>query len=105
MKQKVAIMSWLVFNTTSLSSILADTKQVQAGPNRNKPQEPHTVTLEDNDTFKTVGSPHVSKEGKWIAYTTAGDGEYGIAQSAIVPCTGGPVSQYTYGYSFGWTNT
>ena len=69
MKQKMVIMSWLVFSTISLSSILADTNQSQADPNQNKPQKPHPVTFEDNEKFKTVGSPQVSKDGKWIAYT------------------------------------
>ncbi|MHC4656262.1 MAG: alpha/beta hydrolase family protein [Planctomycetota bacterium] len=67
MKQKIVIMSWLVFNTICLSSILADTNQ---------------STFEDNDKFKTVGSPHVSKDGKWIAYTLSG-------QIWIIPIEGG----------------
>jgi dipeptidyl aminopeptidase/acylaminoacyl peptidase len=41
------------------------------------------------------GSPIWSPDGKWIAYTTASDGEYGIAQLAIVPCTGGPAKILT----------
>ncbi|HCO94253.1 MAG TPA: S9 family peptidase, partial [Phycisphaerales bacterium] len=40
-------------------------------------------------------SPVWSPDGKWIAYTTAGDGEYGIAQLAIVPCSGGPAKILT----------
>ena len=54
MKQKVAIMSWLVFNTTSLSSVVADTNQSQADPSQNKPQKTHTVTFEDK-----IGRAHV----------------------------------------------
>ncbi len=82
MKQKTVIMSWLVFSTIYLSSILADTNQSQAEPNQNKPQKPHPVTFKDNDKFKTAGSPHVSKDGKWIAYTLSD-------QIWIIPIEGG----------------
>jgi len=82
MKQKIVIMSWLVFNTICLSSILADTNRPQADPNQTKPEKPHNVTFEDNDKFKTVGSPHVSKDGKWIAYTLS-------KQVWIIPIEGG----------------
>jgi len=82
MKKKIVVVSWLVFNTICLSSILADTNQPQADPNKTKPQKPHHVTFEDNDKFKTVGSPHVSKDGKWIAYTLSG-------QIWIIPIEGG----------------
>ena len=82
MKQKIVIMSWLVFSTIYLSSILADTNQSQADPNQDKSQKAHHVTFEDNDKFKTVGSPHVSKDGKWIAYTLSG-------QIWIIPIEGG----------------
>ena len=82
MKRKRAIMSWLVFSTISLSSILADTNESQADPNQNKPQKHRLVTFEDNDKFKTVGSPHVSIDGKWIAYTLS-------KQIWIIPIEGG----------------
>ena len=82
MKPKIVFMSWLVFSTISLSSILADANQSQADPNQNKPQKPHPVTFEDNEKFKTVGSPQVSKDGKWIAYTLSG-------RIWIIPIEGG----------------
>jgi dipeptidyl aminopeptidase/acylaminoacyl peptidase len=34
-------------------------------------------------------SPVWSPDGKWIAYTTASDGEYGVSHLAVTPCTGG----------------
>ncbi len=34
-------------------------------------------------------SPVWSPDGKWIAYTTASDGEYGVSHLAIIPHTGG----------------
>lgn len=95
MKQKIVIMSWLVFSTISLSSILADTNQSQADPNQNKPQKPHPVTFEDNDKFKTVGSPHVSKDGKWIAYTLS-------KQIWIIPIEGGEPRAVTTKGSSAW---
>jgi len=72
MKRKTVIMSWLVFSTICLSSTLADTNQSQAETNQNGPQKPHTVTLKDRYLFKSVGSPEISKDGKWIAYTLSG---------------------------------
>jgi len=95
MKQKIFIMSWLVFSTISLSSILADTNQSQADPNQNKPQKPHPVTFEDNDKFKAVGSPHVSKDGKWIAYTLS-------RQIWIIPVEGGKPRAVTTKGSSAW---
>ena len=100
MIQKIVIMSWFVFNTISLSSIMADTNQSQADPSQNNPQKPRAVTFEDHDKFKTVGSAHVAKDAQRIAHTTASDREYGVARLAHVPYTGGPVGQYTYGHSF-----
>jgi len=66
MKQKEVIVSWLVFSIACLTCVLADANQARSetDPNRH-----HPVTFEDNDNFKAVGSPHVSKDGKWIAYT------------------------------------
>ena len=95
MKQKIVIMLWLVFSTISLSPILADTNQSQADPNQNKPQKPHPVTFEDNDKFKTVGSPHVSKDGKWIAYTLS-------KQIWIIPTEGGEPRAVTTKGSSAW---
>ena len=95
MKQKIVVMSWLIFSTISLSSILADTNQSQADPNQNKPQKPHPVTFEDNDKFKTVGSPHVSKDGKWIAYTLSG-------RIWIIPIEGGEHRAVTTKGSYAW---
>ncbi|MHC4203191.1 MAG: S9 family peptidase [Planctomycetota bacterium] len=95
MKQKTAIISWLVFSTVSLSSILADTNQSQADPNQNMPQKPRPVTFEDNDKFKTVGSPHVSKDGKLIAYTLS-------RQIWIIPVEGGEPRAVTTKGSSAW---
>jgi len=72
MKQITVIMSWLVFGTACLSSVSADTNNSPAVSDRDKPQEPRLVSFEDNDKFKTTGSPHVSKDGKWVAYTLSG---------------------------------
>jgi len=40
-------------------------------------------------------SPVWSPDGKWIAYTTASDGEYGVAHLAIVHGAGGPAKILT----------
>ena len=88
-------MSWLVISTVFLPSILADTNQSQADPNQDKPPKPHPVTFEDNDKFKTVGSPHVSKDGKWIAYTLSG-------QIWIIPTEGGEPRAVTTKGSIAW---
>jgi len=69
MKQKLIIMTLLLFTVIYLLPVLADTNQPQAKLVQSKPQSPHAVTFEDNEKFKTVGSPHISKDGKWIAYT------------------------------------
>lgn len=69
MKQKRVFTALLLFTVISLLPILAETKQSQLEPLQNKPQSPHTVTFEDNEKFKSVGSPHISKDSKWIAYT------------------------------------
>jgi dipeptidyl aminopeptidase/acylaminoacyl peptidase len=95
MKRKIVVMSWLVFSTIYLSSVLADTNQPQTDPNQNKPQKPHPVTFEDNDKFKTVGSPHVSKDGKWIAYTLSD-------QIWVIPIEGGEPRDVTTKGSSAW---
>jgi len=95
MKRKTVVMSWLVFSTIYLSSVLADTNQSQTDPNQNKPQKPRPVTFEDNDKFKTVGSPHVSKDGKWIAYTLSD-------QIWVIPIEGGEPRAVTTKGSSAW---
>jgi dipeptidyl aminopeptidase/acylaminoacyl peptidase len=69
MKQKIIVTTFLLFTVIYFFPILADTNQSHAELVKSKPQSPHTVTFEDNEKFKTVGSPHISKDGKWIAYT------------------------------------
>jgi len=95
MKQITVIMLWLVFSTIYLPLVLADTNQSQSEPDQNKPQGPHPVTFKDNDQFKTVGSPHVSEDGKWIAYTLA-------KQIWIIPIEGGEPRAVTTKGSSAW---
>jgi len=95
MKQTTVVVSWLVFSVIYLSSALANTNQSQAETNQNKPQKPHLITFEDNAKFKTVGSPYVSKDGKWIAYTLS-------KQIWIIPIEGGEPYTVTTKGSSAW---
>jgi len=95
MKQKIVIVSWLVFSIIYLSSTLADTEQSQAETNQNEPQKPRLITFEDQDKFKYVGSGHVSKDGKLIAYTLSD-------QIWIIPVEGGEPYAVTTKGSSAW---
>jgi dipeptidyl aminopeptidase/acylaminoacyl peptidase len=95
MKQKIVIATLLLFTVIYLPPILADTNQSQAELVQSKPQSPHTVTFEDNEKFKTVGSPHISKDGKWIAYTLSD-------RILIIPFEGGEPYAVTTKGSSAW---
>ncbi len=95
MKQKIVFTSLLVFTVLYLLPILANTNPSQAERVQNKPQSPHTVTFEDNEKFKTVGSPHISKDEKWIAYTLSD-------RIWIVPLEGGEPYAVTAKGSSAW---
>jgi dipeptidyl aminopeptidase/acylaminoacyl peptidase len=95
MKKKIVITTMLLFTVIYLLPIFADTNQSQAELVQSKPQSPHTVTFEDNEKFKTVGSPHISKDGKWIAYTLSD-------RIWIVPLEGGEPYAVTTKGSSAW---
>ncbi len=95
MKLKIAIVLCLLFNTISPPATLAETNQSQPDPNEAKPPKPHLITFEDNGKFKTVGSPQVSKDGKWVAYTLSD-------QVWVVPIKGGEPRAVTTKGSSAW---
>ncbi|MBN1548807.1 MAG: S9 family peptidase [Syntrophaceae bacterium] len=95
MKQKIVITTLLLFAVIYLHPILADANQSQAERAQSKPQSPHTVTFEDNEKFETIGSPHISKDGQWIAYTLSG-------RIWMVPLEGGEPDAVTTKGSSAW---
>ncbi len=95
MKQKIFIAIFLLFIVIYLPPILADANQSKVELVQSKPPSPHFVTFEDNEKFKTVGSPHISKDGKWIAYTLSD-------QIWIIPLKGGEPYTVTAEGSSAW---
>jgi dipeptidyl aminopeptidase/acylaminoacyl peptidase len=58
-----------VFALASLAMVSAQTTAAPAAPA--EPPTPHPITLDDLSRFHDVGSPEVSPDGQWVAYTVA----------------------------------
>ena len=92
---KTVLILCSILSMIGLSSVLADTDQAQHETIKIQTTQTHTVTFEDNSKFKSVGSPHISKDGKWIAYSLSG-------QIWLMPIEGGKPYAVTTTGSSAW---
>src|SRR6185369_14569202 len=62
--------------------------------------QPHPFTFDDLASIRRVGAPHVSPDGKWVAYdvsTIDMPANYRHSAIYLVPAAGGPSKKITEG--------